>query len=160
LPRAAWWITSLLLPGCSMKSTILISGHYGVDSMQVRGICPLNPTPPHRHRGTSGAERHIPRDFPLGRPPGYRFVYSHETPARPGSNNHHQPDWRRHGRIRHGRPLVGARHMEDEKSSRVASTSCADLTRTHSPGRGFQLSVHFFIADRVEEVLCHDRFNR
>ena len=30
LPRAAWRIASLLPPGCSMKSTIPISGHYAV----------------------------------------------------------------------------------------------------------------------------------
>ena len=30
LSGAAWWIASLLLPGCRMKPTIRVSGHYGV----------------------------------------------------------------------------------------------------------------------------------
>ena len=30
LPREAWWVASLLLPGRGMKSTISISGQYAV----------------------------------------------------------------------------------------------------------------------------------
>ena len=30
LPRVAWRIASLLLPGCGMKATLRVSGHYGV----------------------------------------------------------------------------------------------------------------------------------
>ena len=31
MPGAAWRFASLLLPGCRMKPTISISGHYGIE---------------------------------------------------------------------------------------------------------------------------------
>jgi hypothetical protein len=59
LPRAAWWTASLLPPGCGVKPTIRVFGHYGVLHLSPNTQCDLVPAA--RIKEAKGGRAHRPR---------------------------------------------------------------------------------------------------